>query len=242
MSGPQRNADATELGRFAAMAERWWDPEGPCAPLHAINPLRLAWIERQAGGLAGRAVADVGCGGGILSEAMAQRGADVVGIDLAADAVDAARAHAGETGVSVDYRVMAAEELAHAAPAGFDVVTCMEMLEHVPEPRAVVRACAELLVPGGIAVLSTINRTPKAWFEAIVAAEYVLALLPRGTHAYAQFIRPRELARWGREAGLVELDTIGVTYNPLTRQYRLCGSVDVNYMLAMRLPSGDDDD
>ncbi len=242
MAPPERNADAAELGRFAALAERWWDPAGPCAPLHAINPLRLAWIERQAGDLSGRAVADIGCGGGILSEAMAQRGADVVGIDLAADAIDAARAHAADGGVAVDYRVMAAEELAREAPAAFDVVTCMEMLEHVPAPEAVVAACAQLLKPGGIALLSTINRTPKAWLEAIVGAEYVLGLLPRGTHTYANFIRPHELARWGREAGLVELDAIGLTYNPLTQRYRLCEAVDVNYMLALRLPSGDDDE
>lgn len=237
----EHNVDATELGRFAAMADRWWDPDGPCAPLHAINPLRLAWIERQAGDLAGRTVADVGCGGGILSEAMAERGANVVGIDLAADAIDAARAHAADRGVAVDYRVMATEDLAGESPRGFEVVTCMEMLEHVPHPDAVVGGCAQLLEPGGIAVFSTINRTPKAWLEAIVGAEYVLGLLPRGTHAYAQFIRPRELARWGRDAGLVERDATGLTYNPLSQRYRLCDAVDVNYMMALRLPSGDDD-
>jgi len=228
------NVDPAELERFGAVGGRWWDPEGECAPLHAINPLRLAWIERRAGGLAGKAVADIGCGGGLLSEAMARQGAHVVGIDLAREAIDAARAHADEHGVEVEYRLASASDLAEQWPGGFDVVTCMEMLEHVPEPAAVVADCARLVRPGGVVVLSTINRNLKSWLEAIVAAEYVLGLLPRGTHTYARLIRPHELARWCRDAGLESEATSGITYDPLRRNYHLCRSVDVNYMLACR--------
>ena len=242
MTAPHRNADQAELDKFSRLAGRWWDPHGECAPLHAINPLRLGWIERRTGGLEGRRVADIGCGGGILSEALARHGARVTAIDLATDAVAAAREHAAATGADVDYRVLAAEDLAAAEPGAFDVVTCMELLEHVPDPGAVVDACAALLRPGGTAVFATINRSPKAWLQAIVGAEYVLGLLPRGTHEYARFIRPSELAARARAAGLDVTAETGLTYNPLTRRYRLCRDVGVNYMLAARLPRGDDDD
>ena len=235
----QSNVDAEELRKFGDLAARWWDPDGPCAPLHAINPLRLGWIEQQAGGLAGRRVADVGCGGGILSEAMARRGAAVVGIDLAGDALGAARMHAQEGSLDVEYREMSAEQLAADEPGTFDVVTCMEMLEHVPDPNAIVHACADLVRPGGTVVLSTINRNPRAWLFAIVGAEYLLGLLPRGTHEYARLIRPAELAAWTREAGLDMLATRGLTYSPLTRRYRLCDDIGVNYMLACTAPAND---
>ena len=233
------NVDAEELRKFGDLAARWWDPDGPCAPLHAINPLRLGWIEQQAGGLAGRRVADVGCGGGILSESMAERGAEVVGIDLAGDALGAARAHAHEQGIEVDYREVSAEQLAADEPGAFDVVTCMEMLEHVPDPSAVVHACAALVRPGGTVVLSTINRSPRAWLFAVVGAEYLLGLLPRGTHEYARLIRPAELAGWTRQAGLDIVANRGLTYNPLTRRYRLCDDIGVNYMLACTASAND---
>lgn len=234
------NVDPAEVERFDALAARWWDPEGECRPLHAINPLRLRWIEYRAGGLAGRRVLDVGCGGGILSEAMACRGASVVGIDLAEQALAAARQHAAETAVEVDYRCVDTEELARQEPAGFDIVTCMELLEHVPDPAAIVDACARLAKPGATVVFSTINRNPKAWLYAIVGAEYVLGLLPRGTHEYAKLIRPSELAAMTRTAGLEPESERGLAYNPLTRRYRLTDDVDVNYMLACRRPADDD--
>lgn len=231
---PGANADPAELDKFGRVADRWWDPEGECKPLHQINPLRLGWIERQAGGLEGRRVADIGCGGGILAEAMARVGAEVTGIDLAQGAITAARAHAAEHGIAVDYREQSAEALAAEQAGTFDVVTCMEMLEHVPDPAAVVTACARLARPGGTIVFSTINRTRRAWLEAIVGAEYVLGLLPRGTHHFDRLIRPSELARWARAAGLEVGATEGLTYNPVTRHYRLCDGVDVNYMMACR--------
>lgn len=236
------NADPEELERFSSLAATWWDPEGESRPLHAINPLRLGWIERQAGGLDRRRVVDVGCGGGILSEAMAQRGAAVVGIDLAAAALAVARDHARVSGLAIDYREIAAETLAEAEPASFDVVTCMEMLEHVPDPASAVAACARLARPRGTVVFSTINRNPRAWLLAIVGAEYVLRLLPRGTHAYAKLIRPSELAAWARRAGLDVTALQGLTYNPLTRRYRLVDDIGVNYMMAARRPSGDGDE
>lgn len=240
-SRDRANADPEELEKFSSLAAGWWDPGGESRPLHAINPLRLGWIERQAGGLDGRRVLDVGCGGGILSEAMAQRGATVVGIDLAAAALAVAREHARASGLAIDYRETAAEALAEAEPAAFDVVTCMELLEHVPEPASVVAACARLARPGATVVLSTINRNPRAWLLAIVGAEYVLRLLPRGTHAYAKLIRPSELAAWARHAGLDVSALQGLTYNPLSRRYRLVDDIGVNYMMAARRPAGNGD-
>lgn len=231
---PTDNADPAELAKFSALAHRWWDPTSEFRPLHEINPLRLAHIERLAAGLATKRALDVGCGGGILAEAMAERGAQVTGIDLAERALNVARLHAREVGSSVDYRLVSAEALAAEAPGSFDLVTCMEMLEHVPDPPSVVRACAELAKPGGWVFFSTINRNPKSFLFAIVGAEYVLRLLPRGTHEYARFIRPSELTRHCREAGLTIEDLTGMTYNPFSRTYALGRNVDVNYLLACR--------
>lgn len=228
------NVDAAELAKFSELAHRWWDPESEFRPLHEINPLRLAWIDGLAP-LAGRRVLDVGCGGGILAEAMARKGAEVLGIDLAEKSLKVAQLHALETGVAnLRYREVAVEALAAEQPAGFDVVTCMEMLEHVPDPASVVRACAALVKPGGWVFFSTLNRNPKSFLFAIVGAEYVLQLLPKGTHEYARFIRPSELAAWCREAGLDLQATRGMEYNPLTRRYRLSADTSVNYLLATR--------
>jgi 2-polyprenyl-6-hydroxyphenyl methylase/3-demethylubiquinone-9 3-methyltransferase len=231
------NADPQELAKFGDLAHRWWDPEGEFRPLHQINPLRLDWIASQAE-LAGREVLDVGCGGGILAESMARRGAKVLGIDLSTKPLRVARLHAMEAGVaSLDYREVAVEQLAAERPASFDVVTCMEMLEHVPEPASVVRACATLVKPGGSVFFSTLNRNPKSFLFAIVGAEHVLGLLPKGTHEYARFIRPSELARFARDAGL-EADALkGLGYNPLTRRYWLGEDTDVNYLMACRRPA-----
>lgn len=231
------NADPQELAKFGDLAHRWWDPEGEFRPLHQINPLRLDWIASQAE-LAGREVLDVGCGGGILAESMARRGAKVLGIDLSTKPLRVARLHAMEAGVaSLDYREVAVEQLAAERPASFDVVTCMEMLEHVPEPASVVRACAALVKPGGSVFFSTLNRNPKSFLFAIVGAEHVLRLLPKGTHEYARFIRPSELARFARDAGL-EADALkGMGYNPLTRRYWLGEDTDVNYLMACRRPA-----
>ena len=226
------NYDAAELAKFSALAHRWWDPTSEFRPLHEINPLRLAHIERLAGGLAGKRVLDVGCGGGILAEAMAAKGAQVTGIDLAERALKVAQLHAIEVGSGVDYRLVSAEDLAAEAPESFDIVTCMEMLEHVPQPASVVAACARLAKPGGHVFFSTINRNPKSFLFAIVGAEYVLHLLPKGTHEYARFIRPSELARDCRAAGLAVGDLTGMTYNPLSKRYALGRDVDVNYLLA----------
>jgi len=228
------NYDAAELAKFSALAHRWWDPTSEFRPLHEINPLRLAHIERLAGGLAGKRVLDVGCGGGILAEAMAAKGAQVTGIDLAERALKVAQLHAIEVGSGVDYRLVSAEDLAAEAPESFDIVTCMEMLEHVPQPASVVAACARLAKPGGHVFFSTINRNPKSFLFAIVGAEYVLHLLPKGTHEYARFIRPSELARDCRAAGLAVGDLTGMTYNPLSKRYALGRDVDVNYLLACR--------
>jgi len=225
------NVDPAELAKFSALAHRWWDPTSEFRPLHEINPLRLAHIERLAGGLAGKRVVDVGCGGGILAEAMAARGAKVTGIDLAEKPLKVAMLHRLEVGSAVDYRLVSAETLADEAPATFDLVTCMEMLEHVPDPPSIVRACARLTRPGGRVFFSTINRNPKSFLFAIVGAEYVLRLLPRGTHDFARFIRPSELARACREAGLRMDDLTGMTYNPFTKAYSLGRDVDVNYLL-----------
>jgi 2-polyprenyl-6-hydroxyphenyl methylase/3-demethylubiquinone-9 3-methyltransferase len=231
------NADAAELAKFQALAAKWWDPNAEFRPLHEINPLRLGWIEAKVS-LSGRRVLDVGCGGGILAEAMAGRGADVLGIDLAERSLAVAELHALESGARVRYERIAAEDLAAREPTGFDVVTCMEMLEHVPDPRSTIRACATLVKPGGWVFFSTINRNPKSFLFAIVGAEYILRLLPKGTHEYARFIRPSELATGARSAGLEELAWTGLTYNPLTRQYRLeARDLSVNYVGAFRRAS-----
>ncbi|MEN9763152.1 MAG: hypothetical protein RI906_2978 [Pseudomonadota bacterium] len=231
------NADAAELAKFQALAAKWWDPNAEFRPLHEINPLRLGWIEAKIS-LSGRRVLDVGCGGGILAEAMAGRGADVLGIDLAERSLAVAELHALESGAQVRYERVAAEDLAAREPAGFDVVTCMEMLEHVPDPQSTIRACATLVKPGGWVFFSTINRNPKSFLFAIIGAEYILRLLPKGTHEYARFIRPSELATGARSTGLDELAWTGLTYNPLTRQYRLdARDLSVNYVGAFRRAS-----
>jgi 2-polyprenyl-6-hydroxyphenyl methylase/3-demethylubiquinone-9 3-methyltransferase len=227
------NADPAELQKFSALAHRWWDPQGEFRPLHAINPLRLEWIERHAP-LAGKDVLDVGCGGGILAEAMARRGARVTGIDLADKPLNVAQLHLMESGLEVRYALASAEDYAAAHSGEFDVLTCMEMLEHVPDPASAVAACARLLRPGGRAFFSTLNRNPKAYLSAVIGAEYVLKLLPKGTHDYARFIRPSELARWCRDAGLREEELLGMTYNPITQRYRLGPDCDVNYLLCCR--------
>ena len=231
------NVDPAELAKFQALAARWWDPESEFRPLHRINPLRLEWIDRLAA-LAGKRVVDVGCGGGILAEAMAGKGADVAGIDLADKSLKVAELHALESGARVRYEQVSAEDFAAREPAGFDVVTCMEMLEHVPDPESTIRACAALAKPGGWLFFSTINRNPKAFLFAIVGAEYVLRLLPKGTHEYEKFIRPSELSAGARRAGLQLVEMMGLTYNPFTREYRLDPrDVSVNYMLAFRKPA-----
>jgi 2-polyprenyl-6-hydroxyphenyl methylase / 3-demethylubiquinone-9 3-methyltransferase len=228
------NVDPQELAKFSDLAHRWWDPDSEFRPLHQINPLRLEWIDRQAA-LQGKRVLDVGCGGGILADSMARHGASVLGIDLAAKPLKVAQLHALEAGTQgVEYRGVAAEALAQESPAAFDVVTCMEMLEHVPDPASIVRACATLVKPGGAVFFSTINRNPKAFLFAIVGAEHVLGLLPKGTHEYARFIRPSELGQWCRDAGLELTGTRGMEYNPLTRRYWLSGDTSVNYLLACR--------
>jgi len=231
------NADPQELAKFSDLAHQWWDKESDFRPLHEINPLRLDWIDRLAG-LNGKRVLDVGCGGGILSDSMARRGAEVLGIDLATKPLRVAQLHALEAGTPrVEYREVAVETLAAEQPEAFDVVTCMEMLEHVPDPASIVSACARLLKPGGWAFWSTINRNAKAFAFAIVGAEHVLSLLPKGTHEYAKFIRPSELAGWCRSAGLDLASTRGMEYNPLTRRYRLSADTSVNYLLACRKPA-----
>ena len=225
-----QNADPRELDKFSELAHRWWDPHAEFRPLHEINPLRLAYIDGTAG-LKARRVLDVGCGGGILAEAMAARGALVTGIDLAEKPLAVARLHLMESGLGVDYRLVSAEALAREEPGRFDVVTCMELLEHVPDPAATVGACGELVKPGGHVFFATINRNLKAYLLAVVGAEYVLRLLPRGTHDYARFIKPSELAAMCRPAGLSVADLTGMTYNPLTRVYALGRDTDVNYIL-----------
>jgi 2-polyprenyl-6-hydroxyphenyl methylase/3-demethylubiquinone-9 3-methyltransferase len=225
------NADPAELEKFGQLAHRWWDPHGEFRPLHEINPLRLGWIESLAP-LAARDVLDVGCGGGILAEAMARRGARVTGIDLSEKPLRVAQLHLLESALQVRYELAAAEDFAARHAGSFDLVTCMELLEHVPDPASTVAACARLLRPGGRAFFSTINRNPKAYLFAVIGAEYVLKLLPRGTHDYARFIRPSELAQWCRGAGLRAAEMTGMTYNPLTRRYRLEPDCSVNYLIA----------
>jgi 2-polyprenyl-6-hydroxyphenyl methylase / 3-demethylubiquinone-9 3-methyltransferase len=232
------NADAAEIAKFQALAARWWDPSSEFRPLHQINPLRLGWIEELAGSLAGRDAIDVGCGGGILAEAMAAKGARVTGIDLADKALRVAELHGLESGVPVRYEKIAAEAMAEREPGSFDVVTCMEMLEHVPDPASTIAACARMARPGGWLFFSTLNRNPKSFLFAIVGAEYVLNLLPRGTHEFEKFIRPSELLTAARRAGLEQAAMTGLTYNPITRVYRLVErDVSVNYLVALRRPA-----
>jgi 2-polyprenyl-6-hydroxyphenyl methylase/3-demethylubiquinone-9 3-methyltransferase len=231
-----RNVDEAELAKFSALAQSWWDPAGPSKPLHELNPLRLRYIE-SALALKDAGVLDVGCGGGILSEAMARAGARVLGIDLAQAVLDVAELHALEGKIEVGYRAVAAEQLAMEQPAAFDLVTCMELLEHVPDPAATMAALATLVKPGGDVIVSTLNRKPLAFAVAIIGAEYIARILPRGTHEYLKFIRPSELARWGREAGLELIDLTGITYNPLTRSFRLSSNTDINYLGHFKRPA-----
>ena len=227
------NVDPLEIDKFSALAHRWWDPNSEFKPLHEINPLRLNYIDATAG-LAGKRVLDVGCGGGILAESMAARGAEVVGIDLSEKALKVAKLHLLESGIKVDYRLIAVEQLSQVSAQHFDVITCMEMLEHVPNPASTVKACAELVSPGGRVFFSTINRNPKAYLFAVIGAEYLLKLLPRGTHDYAKFIKPSELARYCRDAGLTVETVIGMTYNPFTQRYKLEQNTDVNYIISCK--------
>lgn len=230
------NADPAELAKFGALASRWWDRNSEFKPLHDINPLRLGHIEQKVGGIAGKRVLDVGCGGGILAESMAAKGAQVTGIDLSEKPLGVAKLHLLESGQHVDYRLQSAEDLAAEQPGTFDVVTCMEMLEHVPDPASTIRACSTLAKPGGWVWFSTLNRNPKSYLFAIIGAEYVLRLLPRGTHDYARFITPAELTAMAREARLDAVDLTGMTYNPFTQVYALGRDVDVNYIVGCRKP------
>lgn len=224
------NYDNAELNKFSELAHKWWDKTSEFKPLHDINPLRLQYID-QAISLSGKTVLDVGCGGGILSESMAEKGAIVTGIDLGEKALKVAQLHSLETGIEVDYRLIAAEQLAEDLPASFDVVTCLEMLEHVPDPASIVQACAKLVKPGGHVFFSTINRNAKAYAFAVIGAEYLLNMLPKGTHDYAKFIKPSELANWLRNSDLSLQHQIGMQYNPITKRYWLDGDVSVNYMM-----------
>lgn len=235
MNAGQHNVDTAEIAKFDALASRWWDPAGEFRPLHEINPLRLDYI-RQRATLPGRKVLDIGCGGGILSESMAKLGASVTGIDMADGPLAVARLHQVESGTNVDYLQTTAEALASEHAGQFDVVTCLEMLEHVPSPSTVIQACTDLVRPGGDVFFSTINRNPKSFLLAIIGAEYVLRLLPAGTHEYRKFIRPSELASWSRHCGLELMGSIGMHYNPLTREYSLGENVDVNYIMHFQRP------
>ena len=229
------NASAAELEKFGALARRWWDPAGPQRPLHELNPARLGYV-RDRVAIRGARILDVGCGGGLLSEAMAREGADVTALDLSPDLVEIAKLHLLESGLKVDYRLQSVESLAAAAPASFDAITCMEMLEHVPDPGSILSACATLLKPGGRLFLSTLNRTPAAFAVAIVGAEYVAGLLPRGTHSYASFIKPSELGAWLREAGLALEDVSGLLYDPIRRTASVGGRTHVNYLATAVAP------
>ena len=228
------NVDQAELDKFSALAARWWDPKSEFKPLHAINPLRLNWIKDLIGGLQGKTIIDVGCGGGILAESMAAGGATVTGIDLAEKSLKVAKLHGLESGVPVTYRNISAEDMALEQPETFDVVTCMEMLEHVPDPGSIIRACAAMVKPGGWVFFSTLNRNPKSFLFAIVGAEYILRLLPRGTHSWKSFIRPSELAASARTAGLEPNQMLGMRYNPITEHYSLGQDTSVNYLMATR--------
>jgi len=225
------NIDQQELTKFSTLAARWWDPKGEFKPLHDINPLRLNYVDQQAGGLAGKVVLDVGCGGGILSESMARHGAQVTGIDMGESVLRVAKLHLYESGLDIDYQYTTVEQLAQVYPAYFDVVTCMEMLEHVPNPLSVVMACYQLVKPSGQVFFSTINRNLKSYLFAIIGAEYILKLLPKGTHDYAKLIRPAELAQWIRTANLTLRSMVGVSYNPLTQHYSLSQDISVNYII-----------
>jgi len=236
MTDTAQNVDPAEIGRFDALAARWWDEKGEFAPLHRLNPLRLAYLKRETT-LEGARVLDVGCGGGILTEALAREGASVVGVDLSSAAVETAALHALEAGLAIDYRCISAEALAAERPGAFDVVTCMEMLEHVPDPAGAIAALARLARPGGDLVVSTINRNLKAFVVAILAAEYLIRAIPRGTHEYARFIRPAELARAARAAGLEIVDLTGIVIDPLSREFRLARDVGVNYLMHLRRPA-----
>lgn len=240
MNSTTPNADPAELAKFQDLASRWWDPDSEFKPLHQINPLRLNWISERIS-LANASVLDVGCGGGILSESMALAGATVLGIDLAEAPLAVARLHAMETGATVDYRAISAEDCAAEMPEQFDAVACLEMLEHVPDPASTVAACARLVKPGGKLFFSTLNRNPKSWLFAIVGAEYVLRLLPKGTHEWQKLIKPSELDGYCRSAGLCVDEIIGLTYNPLTKHYKLERDVDVNYMIAVSKADNDDE-
>ena len=233
---PLKNVDLGEVAKFEALASRWWDPESEFKPLHDINPLRANWIDKHAA-VAGKRVADIGCGGGLLSEALAQRGAEVTGIDMGEAPLAVARLHQLESGLQVNYRQMTAEQLAEEVPNSFDVVTCLEMLEHVPNPAAVIQACATLVKPGGQVFFSTLNRNPKSYLFAIIGAEYVMRMLPRGTHEYSKFIKPSEMGQWAREADLNVAELMGMTYNPLTKRYKLTpNDVQVNYLMRCTKP------
>ena len=229
------NVDQGEIDKFSALAHRWWDPTSEFKPLHAINPLRLGWIESITN-LQGKRVLDVGCGGGILAESLSKAGSTVTGIDLSTKALKVAELHQLESGTTVRYRSISGEDLAKEEPQSYDVVTCMEMLEHVPDPSSVVQACAKLCKPGGCIFFSTLNRNPKSYLFAIIGAEYILQLLPKGTHQYEKFIKPSELAQFTRAAGLEVIELKGMTYNPITQIYRLGSDTDVNYMMATRKP------
>jgi 2-polyprenyl-6-hydroxyphenyl methylase/3-demethylubiquinone-9 3-methyltransferase len=232
----QDNVDPSELAKFSELAHKWWDKTSEFRPLHEINPLRLNWINHLAP-LNGKTVVDVGCGGGILAESMAEKGADVLGVDLADKSLKVAQLHSLESGVPVNYRNISVETLAQELPAHFEVVTCMEMLEHVPDPASVIRACADLVQAGGYVFFSTLNRNPKSYLFAVLGAEYVLNLLPKGTHDYTRFITPAELARMIRAAGLEVVELKGLSYNPLSKIYRLGDNTDVNYLVAARKPA-----
>jgi len=234
------NVDQAEIARFEAAASRWWDPQGEMRPLHELNPVRLAYVERS-GRLEGRNVLDVGCGGGLLAEAMARKGARVTGLDMATELLKVAELHALETGVAVRYLLQSAEQHAVDHAGGYDVVTCMEMLEHVPEPAQVVVALAALVRPGGHVFLSTINRTPRAYLRAVIGAEYVLRLLPTGTHTYEKFIRPSELSAWARSAGLRTVDVVGLDYDPFSRTARIITDARVNYLMHLAKPAAEVD-
>jgi len=229
------NVDHSEIDKFSALAHRWWDPTSEFKPLHAINPLRLGWIQSITN-LQGKRILDVGCGGGILAESLSKAGATVTGIDLSTKALKVAELHQLESGTSVRYLTISAEDLAKEESQSYDVVTCMEMLEHVPDPSSVVQACAKLCKPGGHIFFSTLNRNPKSYLFAIIGAEYILQLLPKGTHQYEKFIKPSELAQFTRAAGLEVIELKGMTYNPITQIYRLGSDTDVNYMMATRKP------